>query len=252
MNVSPSRIPAVGNCEESLMNCDEVFAILTRGPFPSGDRHDRFVEAHLQMCAECQRLAEALRPNDEHRPEAVAPEDTVSLPGYWGGPLHAVTRPLVSLAQNSGRARPQRSTAPARVVSLRGYRINLWQFTAAIALGIVMAAVLRTFVGPSEPNNEINRRGAGGITILRNGVPITDFDLQSFVQRLPPECLRGSAVPVSNPTFGSGRNPTMHSAQMDLQRCCTQCHYSGSADNPTDNYSLTRLHRGCALCHHWD
>ena len=44
------------------MNCDQVFDILTRGPFPTGTSCDTPVEAHLNTCAECRRLAEALRP----------------------------------------------------------------------------------------------------------------------------------------------------------------------------------------------
>jgi hypothetical protein len=59
------------------MNCDEVFVILTRGPFPSGSPHDRRVEAHLQRCADCQRLAEALRPNDDTLRESIGLDEGV-------------------------------------------------------------------------------------------------------------------------------------------------------------------------------
>ena len=44
------------------MDCDQVFMILTRGPFPTGEPWDEQVEAHLESCSECWRLAEALRP----------------------------------------------------------------------------------------------------------------------------------------------------------------------------------------------
>ena len=44
------------------MNCDQVFDILTRGPFPTGTACDEPLEAHLDECPECHRLAEALRP----------------------------------------------------------------------------------------------------------------------------------------------------------------------------------------------
>src|SRR5918997_915126 len=44
------------------MNCDQVFMILTRGPFPTGEPWDEEVEGHLESCSECWRLAEALRP----------------------------------------------------------------------------------------------------------------------------------------------------------------------------------------------
>jgi hypothetical protein len=66
------------------MDCDRVFMILTRGPFPTGEPWDEQVEAHLESCAECWRLAEALRPALEVFQEAVPPAESRDLPGYWG------------------------------------------------------------------------------------------------------------------------------------------------------------------------
>ena len=45
-----------------LLDCDDVFDRLTRGPFPSGAADDDAVESHLRSCHECRELAEALRP----------------------------------------------------------------------------------------------------------------------------------------------------------------------------------------------
>lgn len=66
------------------MDCDQVFVILTRGPFPTGEIWDEEVEAHLETCADCWRLAEALRPALEVFQEAVPPAESRDLPGYWG------------------------------------------------------------------------------------------------------------------------------------------------------------------------
>ncbi len=33
------------------MDCEQVFKILTSGPFPTGEAWDEQVEAHLEMCA---------------------------------------------------------------------------------------------------------------------------------------------------------------------------------------------------------
>ena len=66
------------------MDCDQVFVILTRGPFPTGEIWDEDVEAHLETCADCWRLAEALRPALEVFQEAVPPAEGRDLPGYWG------------------------------------------------------------------------------------------------------------------------------------------------------------------------
>jgi hypothetical protein len=66
------------------MDCDQVFMILTRGPFPTGEAWDEEVEAHLETCADCWRLADALRPALEVFQEAVPPAEGRDLPGYWG------------------------------------------------------------------------------------------------------------------------------------------------------------------------
>jgi hypothetical protein len=66
------------------MDCDRVFMILTRGPFPTGEPWDEQVEAHLESCGDCWRLAEALRPAIEVFQEAVPPAESRDLPGYWG------------------------------------------------------------------------------------------------------------------------------------------------------------------------
>jgi hypothetical protein len=66
------------------MDCDQVFEILTRGPFPTGEAWDEQVEAHLETCSDCWRLAEALRPALEVVQEAIPPAESRNLPGYWG------------------------------------------------------------------------------------------------------------------------------------------------------------------------
>ncbi len=66
------------------MTCDDVFAILTRGPFPSGAAEDESVERHLARCPECRRLATALRPAVELFQESIDPDETTGLPGYRG------------------------------------------------------------------------------------------------------------------------------------------------------------------------
>ncbi len=67
------------------MTCDDVFDILTRGPFPSGAAaEDEQVEQHLARCAECRRLATALRPAVELFQEAIEPDESSDLPGYRG------------------------------------------------------------------------------------------------------------------------------------------------------------------------
>ena len=58
-----------------MIHCDEVFEILTRGPFPTGAASDGIVESHLSHCDECRRLAEALRPAVELLQEAITSDE---------------------------------------------------------------------------------------------------------------------------------------------------------------------------------
>jgi hypothetical protein len=107
------------------MDCDQVFMILTRGPFPTGEPWDEQVEAHLETCAECWRLAEALRPALEVFQEAVPPAESRDLPGYWGDarPAASVVAELTEVASQTAlasgvrqMARPYSDYRPARSV----------------------------------------------------------------------------------------------------------------------------------------
>lgn len=84
------------------MDCDQVFMILTRGPFPTGEPWDELVETHLESCADCWRLAEALRPALEVFQEAVPPSEGRDLPGYWGDARPA-TAMVAQLTQGMSR-----------------------------------------------------------------------------------------------------------------------------------------------------
>lgn len=99
------------------MDCDQVFMILTRGPFPTGESWDEQVESHLETCSDCWRLAEALRPALEIFQEAVPPSEGRDLPGYWGD-----ARPASAVVTEISRRPSRLSTAagPLRVYPLLG------------------------------------------------------------------------------------------------------------------------------------
>lgn len=90
------------------MDCNAVFNILTRGPFPSGAPEDQQVERHLETCHDCWRLAEALRPAADLFHESISPAESRTLPGYWGD----ATPPGVLVAQIAHNAAqpPYRTT----------------------------------------------------------------------------------------------------------------------------------------------
>lgn len=99
------------------MDCDQVFMILTRGPFPTGEPWDELVESHLETCADCWRLAEALRPALEIFQEAVPPSEGRDLPGYWGD-----ARPASAVATEISRhtRRAAMTSGASRVYPLLG------------------------------------------------------------------------------------------------------------------------------------
>jgi hypothetical protein len=133
------------------MDCEQVFMILTRGPFPTGEAWDEQVESHLESCSECWRLAEALRPALEVFQEAVPPAESRELPGYWGDarPASEVMAEIASGATQTALAPGVRRIArpiPAyqRNAATREFSVDVLR---AIALAATMtAAVFSLFV----------------------------------------------------------------------------------------------------------
>ena len=116
------------------MNCNQVFNILTRGPFPSGDLTDAAVEIHLATCPSCRCFAEALRPALDVYQETVSPEECGNLPGYWGDLAPVAAERAVKTAQRASRgSRPPRLHLPAPQPML-AVRQTQWLFAAAAAL----------------------------------------------------------------------------------------------------------------------
>ncbi len=95
------------------MNCEQVFGILTSGPFPMGEVSDGCVEEHLARCSGCRRFAEALRPAFDIDRESLPPYETRNLPGYWGES---------SFILDSTYANPQEEEFTLAVVNERSQR----------------------------------------------------------------------------------------------------------------------------------
>lgn len=130
------------------MDCDQVFMILTRGPFPTGEAWDEQVEAHLESCADCWRLAEALRPALEVFQEAVPPAESRELPGYWGDARPA-SEVIADLSQGTSRTALAQGVrrvsrpipAEERNAASREFSVDVLR---AIALAATMTAVAFT------------------------------------------------------------------------------------------------------------
>jgi hypothetical protein len=132
------------------MDCDQVFMILTRGPFPTGEAWDEQVETHLESCAGCWRLAEALRPALEVFQEAVTPAESRELPGYWGDarPASAVIAELASGAVSTALAPGVRRIirpipADQRNAATREFSVDVLR---AIALAAMMTGAVFSLI----------------------------------------------------------------------------------------------------------
>jgi hypothetical protein len=132
------------------MDCDQVFMILTRGPFPTGEPWDEQVEGHLETCTECWRLAEALRPALEVFQEAVPPAESRELPGYWGD-----ARPAGLVLNQLAQAATRTAVAPGVKQLQQPYRNYPRQPIAsefstdilrAVAFAATIAAAVLTLV----------------------------------------------------------------------------------------------------------
>lgn len=133
------------------MDCDQVFFVLTSGPFPSGSPHDLQVEQHLGRCRACREIAEALRPAGDVFQEALPPAEAQGLPGYWGStPTPALISQHVGRDSRGASSRPKGSRSPelatpsrvramasrarqAEPLPIRQARSSAWQDLAQLA-----------------------------------------------------------------------------------------------------------------------
>jgi hypothetical protein len=221
------------------MNCDQVFDILTRGPFPSGDAADAAVERHLAACHECRRLAEALRPAVELFHESIGPDER----GSAHLPLAASVE--VAVAKSTG-AVPDASPSAGETLASpsrlgRSWTTNLWRFAAAVALGAGLVLGLRG-IGISDRLDEANPSNrpsqAAPATASADSVPSRPDAagrqlLASF--SLPAACF-GIAEKVAAP-----RGETEY-------LCCTSCHAKSNERRPRVVASATIV-QSCRACH---
>lgn len=239
-----------------LLNCDQVFDVLTRGPFPTGDASDEPVEHHLRACHECRRLAEALRPAVELMHESLGPDAAVDLPEYQGvlaAVEHSVATDQIQKPTPLAVRKLPRRAAPSR------RKFDAAQFFGALRL--IAAVVLVTAIGTllwglattskdGAPRREI---AAAGPRPASTRLPIR-FDDRSMVLlsslNLPPGCIPDE--PFVLPNQGeSPPSPTAAAAKTKTQ-CCSQCHLAGKSQAELERLSahdVAVLSRSCVACH---
>jgi hypothetical protein len=233
-----------------LINCDQVFDVLTRGPFPTGEPGDEAVEYHLQACFECRRLAEALRPAVELMHEAVAADQAIDLPEYQGAlperikrcpqdrPLTRGVRQLI--AQNDARLnnvlKYERLVNVVRLMaaSILVAALGILFYGAAISPGLVRQAPLRPAGQSPQPRLAVAMPDEQGLLTLAS-------------LNLHTACLPSSHRPRSA-DHAAALFADMTDGSLDLLHCCTECHHAGQAEHSSMRL-VARVQQHCHLCH---
>jgi hypothetical protein len=214
------------------MNCDQVFDVLTRGPFPTGGQCDQAVETHLLMCTDCRQLAEALRPAIELFEEAVTLEESRTLPGYWGN-LHTGSECRVALALPVHQPR-KLSRRLLTVAAEHATEVDWWRIAAAVLLGVLVGSWFRSAV---SNDNRFD------MVIDRATKP--DVHLLASLS-IPSGCRPGNVV-LANITADGDKRPISSAGLSGGYACCTTCH-NGSAQRLSQK-STSLVLRSCQACH---
>ncbi|HTN73979.1 MAG TPA: hypothetical protein VL096_01985 [Pirellulaceae bacterium] len=208
------------------VDCDQVFDILTRGPFPAGEPSDRAVERHLACCHECRSLAEALRPAVELFHEAIEPEEGRDLPGYHGA-LAPAARGVAQMVAAAIAAeeplvrRPLPQVQSQRATWWETYIESPWRYAGAIAMGALLALLLWG-VAPEFQHS------APLASMPVPAGPTEDGLLQLASLRLPAGCF------------------TSHTHAI---HCCTECHAAKGTAQPANSRVLLAMVTSCRSCH---
>jgi hypothetical protein len=225
------------------MHCDRVYAILTRGPFPSGEVTDVAVEIHLAHCVECRRLAEALRPLEDH----TGTPDTAHLPGYRGDHPRWDPDTSPALAQNSvllekrwpARWQPG-IIAPLRVGGL----------VAAVLIGLGIGIVLTTIqaAGSSTERPRLVTASFAGEDANEWAEARVQAQL-IYGLNLPRACNKLDTQ-LFYPLSSDERSPMAISAEPPsfVNQCCTQCHVAGGRTHVGQTWRV-KLISSCTICH---
>jgi hypothetical protein len=232
-----------------MVSCDQVFDVLTRGPFPAGQDSDEAVELHLRACHECRQLAEALQPAVALLHEAMPRDEGTALPAYHGElfarpATNARVRPLPEVIVDY-RAEPR--TQAARFWSRGAKKLHIAARLVAAgsligslsllvwSLGLLLHNVQREPFAAAAPavSAARHRPTAAGIATLA-------------ALHLPQVCF---------PSASSGAGETKAAAVFSPQPratathvCCTRCH-SEASPNKTAVRSIARLEQSCSACH---
>lgn len=240
-----------------LVNCDQVFEVLTRGPFPTGEPTDEAVELHLAACHECRQMAEALRPAVALLHEAVSKEEALELPEYQGSlpepdPFENDDVRSLRLGPRMLDRRPPRASSYAT----KPRRDELDDTRWLNAARLIAASVLIVALGWLAWGVAISPRHPGGASAMTPAIrpfaplrlaPIA-LDSQGLITlasfKLPDDCFP-PGVQIPNEAEGS----TLVAAAVDAVQCCSECHSRIGSASHVRAVGDVRFAQACAVCH---
>ncbi len=237
------------------MDCDQVFDILTRGPFPTGTPCDEPVERHLGICAECQRLAEALRPAIELFQEAIDPEESRDLPGYWSA---TATERLTPMSFSRQEFQPDALLLTRQYANqeLTSAAVTTWRMVALVAVGITIGCLLTirdwgNWQGLSS--SVAGRQPQNWSTLAASPVAdavgrLREADRLGLVA-LPAACFQQHAGELSEEHLEGHLRADLLLADASQSRlsCCSGCHHAGAAG--ISRHATVRVAQSCQYCH---
>jgi len=240
------------------MNCDRVFDILTRGPFPSGAPSDERVEMHLTNCPACRRLASALQPAIELFEEAITPDEGRDLPAYWGDLFIADQDEMAPRFGSTWRGgtstriatRLQRATG-LDLETVRRTLPTAWRLSAAILLGVCIGGLLRSAdLGATGSGASFGGSDDGTtpkVTMSASLFPLSTFeDLKQVACRaaFPESDEHAQFIGPAKSARESQRDLAIHAQYLS---CCNKCHADKSlASAPAPQFIVTN---SCSHCH---
>lgn len=227
---------------KSPMNCDQVFDILTRGPFPNGETTDAAVELHLIACHECRQLAEALRPAINLFHEAVPSTELRDLPGYTGA-LCAYDQRFLAEPKTATMDRPR---APTRwYQQLRHVATSTEFLMPRVALALMIGATFMGLLWTTERPNASSSASTAGVWAAGHAPTIRPEGKQLLLAlALPNGCRHG----LPDWLNGDRNQRPLAAAEESTLQCCTQCHAAKLA-SATLPESLGKIVRSCHACH---
>ena len=227
-----------------LVTCDQVFDVLTRGPFPSGNPDDDNVQRHLDACHECRQLAEALRPAVALLHEALPAREAAELPSY--GPPDADAG-LCERADGALAARIRRMMDQIEIQPRRLAAQERWLYAVRLVAASVLLAALGTLIAGIFQAGDSARqmRVARGPAVMSGfHEPSAEGLLRLTKLNLPEGCLPGAPaeeLPGGRSVSGSARTAG--------HVCCTRCHAAGKEGAVLTQRSVAALQQSCTACH---